>query len=251
VEIGLLVTYIKLSTIFHLIIKEQSLDDYEYKDLEEILRIILKIKNPELTKNFEINHNTSFKGLQKYSCETMFYTCNNTFYLQPPQYSRKNEFEFIDVGFLDIKNHIFYELGLLLQDHYFEKNLFFEEWIAFLQILIDKKIYSKLFETFSKNNSLNFSIIGFNKGIYKKGDRLIQDDNVTNLFQKSLKAYLGDDTISCDFSYYLCDLMKTNSNLISYSILKKKISSNLKNFKDTKFFQTSDKFGNTSLSKIK
>ncbi len=111
---------------------------------------MLKVKNPELKKNFEINYDTNFKGLQKYSCETMLYTCNNTFFLQPPQFSRKSEFDFIDLGFLDINNHIFYELGILLIDFNIEKNLFFEEWIAFLQLLIDKRIYSKLFETFGK-----------------------------------------------------------------------------------------------------
>jgi len=56
---------------------------------------------------------------------------------------------------------------------------------------------------------------------------------------------------SKDFAYYLCDLMKTNSNLVSYSILKKKISSNLKNFKEIKFFNGTDKFGSSTISKFK
>jgi len=99
-------------------------------------------------RNFEIDYLTNIKGLQKYGCESMLYTHNNTFYLQTPQYSSTNEFAFIDVGILDISNHIFYELGYLFENDYSDKNLFFEEWIEFLQILIDNKIYSKLFETF-------------------------------------------------------------------------------------------------------
>lgn len=94
------------------------------------------------------------KGTQKYSLESILYTANNTFFLQPPQYSRDSNFHFIDMGYLDINNHIFYETGLLLKDQHFEKNLFFNEWIEFLQIIVDKKIYSKLFESFGKTKEL-------------------------------------------------------------------------------------------------
>ncbi len=97
----------------------------------------------------------------------------------------------------------------------------------------------------------HFIIVGFNKGLYTKGDRLIQDDVVMNLFQRTIKSFLGEDSLSSEFCYYLTDLMKTNSGMISYSILKKKISSNLKNFKEIKFMQSSDRFANSMTSKFR
>jgi len=70
------------------------------------------------------------------------------------------------------------------------------------------------------------------------GDRLIQNTHEINPFQRVFQRYIEEGIISNEFSSFLCDLMKTNANLISYAIFKKKISSNLKNFKELKGFQT-------------
>lgn len=61
--------------------------------------------------------------------------------------SNKQEYEYWDIGFLDVKNVIFYETGLLL-DIPLEKDIFFKEWIDLLQILIENRVYIKLFENF-------------------------------------------------------------------------------------------------------
>jgi len=61
--------------------------------------------------------------------------------------SNKQNYSYLDLGFLDIKNIIFYETGLLL-DIPLDKDIFFKEWIDFLQIIIETKVYTKLFENF-------------------------------------------------------------------------------------------------------
>ena len=60
--------------------------------------------------------------------------------------SNKQIYGFLDLGFLDVKNIIFYETGLLL-DMPLDKDIFFKEWIDFLQIIIESKIYMKLLES--------------------------------------------------------------------------------------------------------
>jgi hypothetical protein len=175
---------------------------------------MLKIKSDELLKQYELSHRIQINGLQKFSCEVCIYTQNNMFFIQPPQYSREPEYFYWDLGYFDSRNMLFYELGLLTRGVYNDKNLFFADWIVFLQILIDKKIYSKLFE------SLNF-----NKGMLSSNDRLLYEP----AFIRSIKI-VSEDILSVDFLIYLCDLMKNNSQMVSYSLLKKKITSNLKNF---------------------
>ncbi len=105
--------------------------------------------NPKLLKNYEISQWGAFNGLQKFSSESIIYTANNIFYVKPPLNSNKPEYGFWDLGFLDVKNIIFYETGLLL-DIPLDKDVFFKEWIDLLQLMIEHKIYVKLFENFGK-----------------------------------------------------------------------------------------------------
>ena len=51
-------------------------------------------------------------------------------------------------------------------------------------------------------------------------------------FIKPLRSFLGENEHSVDFIIYLCDLMKINNGLISFTLLKRKVTSNLKNFKE-------------------
>jgi hypothetical protein len=175
---------------------------------------MLRINSQELLKQYELSHRMKINGLQKYSCEVCIYTPNNTFFIQSPQYSREAEYYYWDLGFFDTRNMLFFELGLLTKGVYNDKNLFFADWIVFLQILLDKKIYSKLFESLS-----------FNKGMLSSNDRLLYEP----AFIRSIKS-ISENVLSVDFLIYLCDLMKNNNQMVSYSILKKKIASNLKNF---------------------
>jgi len=154
-------------------------------------------------------------GLQRYSCECCIYTPNNIFYIQPPAFSKESTYEFWDIGFLDIKNCIFYEIGLLNEIQY-ERTIFFFEWINFLQLLIDTKTYTKLFELFE-----------FDKGLYSQNDRFIHEP----MFLSSIRKITNDE-MDGNFTTFMCDLFKSHNKMISFSLFKKKISSNLKNFKD-------------------
>jgi hypothetical protein len=183
-------------------------------------------------KNYENNSKALFNGLQKYSCEATLFTPNGlSFFIGSPQFSREEEYNYWDLGFLDIRSCLFYEMGLLVKTP-FPKNSFFGEWLFFLQILIDKKIYTNLFE-----------ILQFNKGILSHNDRLVYEAAfiraIKQIYLEILNADGGNENnqanistlISVDFLIYLCDLMKNHLKMVSFSLLKKKISSNLKNFK--------------------
>jgi hypothetical protein len=186
--------------------------EYE-EELSEIIRLVLHINNTELKKNYDMTHHLTINGLQRFSCEVCIYTATNMFFISAPQYSRE-EFNFWDLGCFDIKNMLLYELGLLTKSLYSEKDLYFREWVIFLQIIIDNKLYSKLFESFN-----------FNKGILSLNDRLLYEP----AFIRSVKN-IANDCLSVDFMIFLCDLMKNNFQMVSFSIFKKKIASNLKNF---------------------
>jgi hypothetical protein len=123
-------------------------------------------------------------------------------------------------------------MGLLVKN-LMPKNAFFSEWLHFLQIIIDKKIYTNLFE-----------ILQFNKGVLCHNDRLVYEAAfiraVKQIYAEEIKAIeamgVEDNQIinkffSVDFLIYLCDLMKNHLKMVSFSLFKKKISSNLKNFK--------------------
>lgn len=181
---------------------------------------MLEIKNHILLKNYEIGYKSTFNGLHKYSCEGCLYAPNgNIFFIQSPQFSREKEYVFWDIGFLDIRFDFFYELGLLIRQP-IEKNLFFSDWLHFLQTIVDKQIYVNIFETFQ-----------FNKGILSQGDRLMYEPAFIRTVKTIFCSVKGNTyELPVDFLIYLCDLMKNSFKMVSYSILKKKLASNLKNF---------------------
>jgi hypothetical protein len=114
--------------------------------------MMLKIKNIDLTKNYDISYKDTMNGLQKYNCECIVYTAINIFFIQSPKFSRDSSFEFWDVGFLDFKNHLFFELGQLLTAPFEQESLFFGELMEFLDKIISNKNYLKLFEIFGNLN---------------------------------------------------------------------------------------------------
>ncbi len=198
-----------------------------------MIRLVFQIKNKNLLKNYESNMKALINGLQKYSCEVTLFTPNGSvFFIGSPQFSRDEEYNFWDVGLLDIRSCLFYEMGLLVKN-IMPKNSFFGEWLHFLQIIIDKKIYTNLFE-----------FLQFNKGILSHNDRLVYEAAfiraVKQIYSDEIKTIeaMGEHNnqnfnkfFSVDFLIYLCDLMKNPLKMVSYSLFKKKISSNLKNFK--------------------
>ena len=109
---------------------------------------MLRIKTEDLIKTYDLSFKSSLNGLRKYNCECALYTINNYFFLTPPQFSRESKFEYWDLGFLDFKNHLFFELGQALVAPFEKEAFFFNEWMVFLDCLITNKNYLKLFEIF-------------------------------------------------------------------------------------------------------
>ena len=118
-------------------------------------------------------------------------------------------------SYIDLKNMLFYEMSLLLSNPV-PRLLFFEDWINFLQFISDNKLLSKLFEAFM-----------FNKGILISNDRLLYEA----AFIKAFKLVVDNNEFGRDFILYLADIAKNNYKMVSYTMFKKIISSNLKNFK--------------------
>ena len=83
------------------------------------------------------------------------------------------------------------------------------------------KLYSKLFEFFC-----------FDKGILLNNDRYIYE----NLFVKKLKELKFCKENEEDIIPFITSLFKNKNKMISFSLVKKKISSNLKNFSDGSSF---------------
>ena len=91
--------------------------------------------------------------------------------------------------------------------------------------MLDNKIYANLFKEFS-----------FDKGVLMNGDRFIY----VAVFRKAIEE-LGFARGKPEIVNLLCEMMKSSNKMISYSILKKKITSNLKNFKSDLIFSQSTK----------
>lgn len=201
---------------------------------------------------FEINKKTTLNGLSKYSCECTIFTPNGAFYVHPPQYSQDPNNTVWDLGFLDVRNSLFLELGNLASS-VLERTLFFNQWISFIQHIINEKAFNNLFHMF-----------GFNESILNYNDRLLYEpqffkelknfiysrksstkEKEINVSASQSKTQFGsyEEEISGDFLMYLTDLFKTSKNMISFNLLKQKLASNLKNFKDLKMTST---FGNTN-----
>jgi hypothetical protein len=109
-------------------------------------------------------------GLERYACQTIIYTSKNIFYIPSPSFPTDN-YKVWFIGWLDIKNKLFYETNILLPNLE-DRILHFNEWIEFLQILIDDQFYQKLFEYFN-----------FEKGALEVGDRVLEQ----TVFEERIK----------------------------------------------------------------
>ncbi len=194
---------------------ELEIERPEEEEFPEIVRFMLKIKNKDFMNYYEIYHKNFFNGLERFCCEMNIFTPENKFYVAPPQYSRDSTFNYWDIGFIDLKNMYFYEMSLLLNKPV-PRILFFLDWINFLQFILDSKLTSKLFETFF-----------FNKGILIANDRLLYEAAFVRAFKMVTNELFGRD-----FTLYLADIAKNNYKMVSYTMFKRLVSSNLKNFKN-------------------
>ena len=187
---------------------KQELDNYN-----NIINISYHILSSKLKTQTLEDDNSTLNGLEKFACQTIIYTPKNIFYIPSPSFSTNN-YSIWFIGWLDIKNKLFYETNILLKN--LEQRIsYFNEWLEFLQTLIDEQIYLNLFENFC-----------FEKGHLELGDRTLE----TNIFEeriKGLKYFNGKESWKIKF---ICSLFTNKNNMISFSIFKQIISSNLKNF---------------------
>ena len=240
--------------------------------------------NPE-EENKENNENLKemtvldiIEYLRKVCCQVIVYTPSTTFSINLPKVlNRNNEEEdfnekkrkskrkkdnikknnnatepseglYWDLGWVDAKNTLFYETSIF---HDFNvdigRTLYFEQFIDFLQIFIDKKIYDSLFEYFDFNHSV---LTGSDRYLPKtifvnKCNQMLTDKNEdenndyhTEEYKKKLEENKKLREQFIEFlSNIMCGFDDENNILddsISLYLLKKKISSNLRNFEDNR-----------------
>ena len=200
---------------------EENIIDESKSDIKEnfdyIMNLTLIINSEELINPNYQDKGKPMNGLERFGCQTIIYTARNTFFINSPNLA-KDEYRFWNLGWFDFKNILFYQTNLLLENR-LERVQFLSLWIDFLQTLITNQIYKNIFEYFGFEGS---TLIGKDRYIYEP------------LFKKVLIGlkFCDDNENNNDVLQFICDLFKGNNNMISYSLLKKKISSNLKNFFD-------------------
>ena len=258
---------------------QEAKDDFdESTTYKEIVRIGLNI-NPEILLNekgnVDINDITSkdlIDYLRDICCEGNIYTPKYDFHINLPKIlsdinineiskesktseneskalnntnkSEKKEFNglYWDLGWLDLKNKLYYETSC-----HFDINktpdrlMFFEKFVDFLQVFIDKKIYDSLFSYFGYNNSV---LAGSDRYITRNVfmtilDDMLIDENNNIEKDKALSTKRNNERKKekKNFMEFVCNIlcgydeeMNIKDDSVSFNLLRKKISSNLKNF---------------------
>ena len=260
---------------------EQKKEDDDYNEetyYKEIIRLGLNI-NPDIISDNKSNNDintVTHKDLIDYlidiCCEGNIYTPKYDFHINLPKFysdnviiesnkedklsqnpsnivndnnkSKKNQFIglYWDLGWLDLKNKLYYETSVHFDINNTPLRLsFFEKFVEFLQVFIDKKLYDSL-----------FSFFGYNKSILAGSDRYLSKNAFLSILNEMLideNNHIGNDNeISTkrnnelikeknNFMNYVCNIlcgfdeeMNIRDDSISFNLLRKKISSNLKNF---------------------
>ena len=157
---------------------------------------------------------------------------------------QKADFEGIywDLGWIDVKNTLFYETSVYFRiDYKPERLVFFENFIEFLQIFIDKRICDSLFTFFNFDLSvLAASDRYLPKKIFESKIRHILDEETKNTLTAEQNQ---NEEVSPKykeiqrFIQFICNILcgydednNIRDDSISFSLLRKKISSNLQNF---------------------
>ena len=158
--------------------------------------------------------------------------------------NKKIEFNglYWDIGWLDLANHLYYETSCNFHIDYKPSRLtFFEQFLEFLQVFIDKKIFDSLFSFFSFENSV---LAGSDRYLQKKlftpilNVMMIDDNNNAENNDEEKERIRQEKMIEKqNFIQFICNIvcgydeeLNIRDDSISYNLLKKKISSNLKNF---------------------
>ena len=160
--------------------------------------------------------------------------------------NRKIEFKglYWDLGWLDLVNHLYYETSCNFHIDYKPDRLtFFEKFLEFLQVFIDKKIYDSLFSFFNFDNSV---LAGSDRYLPKKtftailNDMLIDENkNMEINEEETYRKHQEQMNEKQNFIQFICNILcgfdeelNIRDDSISYNLLRKKVSSNLKNFNE-------------------
>ena len=139
-----------------------------------------------------------------------------------------------DLGWIDSHNFIYYETSVFFDiEQKPERLTYYDFWIDFLQSLIDKNIYNSLFDYFCFNLSiLTRGDRYLAKKIFGKKIAELNDFNSKNKNEKKKEELINGIQF---ISNILCGYDEDNNirdDSISFNLLKKKVSSNIKNFID-------------------
>ena len=194
---------------------ELNNENEETENYDNIISLAFIIQTDSLKNNNYQDKGFEMNGLQRYGCQTIIYMPKNMFYITSPSFYQE-EYCLWNLGWIDVKNQLFYQTNTLT-NNLEDRIAYFSSWLEFLQALIDNKIYSKLFEFFN-----------FDKAILYNNDRFINE----NIFIQSLKQLNFCKENEDEIISFIIPMFKNSNKMISLALVKKVISSNLKNFSD-------------------
>ena len=190
-------------------------DESETDNFDNIVSISFIIQTEALKNHNYQDKGFTMNGLERYGCQTIIYTPKNMFYITAPAYCNEG-YCLWNIGWIDAQNQLFYQTNTL-SESLNERIMHFNCWLEFLQALIDNRIYLKIFEFF-----------GFDRAILLNNDRYINESTFIQYLKLLNFCKENEDEIFP----FITSLFKTNNKMISFSLVKKKICSNLKNFSD-------------------
>jgi hypothetical protein len=190
-------------------------DNTEAENYDNVITLSFIIQSDALKNHNYQDKGFTMNGLERYGCQTVIYMPKNMFYITAPGFCNEG-YCFWNLGWLDVKNQLFYQTNTLTSS-LDERTLHLSCWLEFLQAIIDNKIYLTLFEFFS-----------FDKAILFNNDRYIDE----SIFVQCLKQLDFCKESENDIVPFIISLFKSANKMISFSLVKKKISSTLKNFSD-------------------
>ena len=130
-----------------------------------------------------------------------------------------------DLGWIDLKNHYYYETSVYFEgDNIPDRISFYEILIEFFQGLIDKQLYNSLFEYFH-----------FNMSTLARGDRYLEKQIFEKQAAELLESITQNEEVVEGINFIcniLCGYDEENNirdDRISFNLLKKKVSSLMKN----------------------
>jgi hypothetical protein len=183
-------------------------------------------KNGEIEKPSDANNNNNNNTINKLNASGDNNDMNNSL-----KATRRviNDL-YWDLGWLDANNFIYYETSVFFDIEQKPNRLtYYEFFIDYLQALIDKQVYNSLFDYFH-----------FNLSILARGDRYLPK----KIFQKKMLELIIFNEEKNDNKEdimqainFLCNILcgydeenNIRDDSISFNLLKKKVSSNIKNF---------------------